>query len=342
MDRLLRTLMLPLLAALGACGTLPTPATRDASFGTAETYVLGETRTFSDGLAVTLDRIDDSRCKPDVQCIWAGELAPVLTLRGGGLEVTRTVSLGTARTPRAQVGEYALALDSATAATATITITRGTGGGATAEQLRVDSPVAGQLVSSPLNVRGSARGPFYFEASFPVTLLDGNGQRLAQTHATAQGDWMTPDWVPFTATLTFAAPTTATGTLVLENDNPSGDPARALSRRIDVRFAPAGGTGTGVRGTATIGPTCPVETNPPDPNCADRPFAGRFVIESVGGAHIADFTTAADGTYAVPLAPGSYQVRLRDANTMPSMAPQPFTVRDGWSLLNLSLDSGIR
>jgi hypothetical protein len=197
-------------------------------------------------------------------------------------------------------------------------------------------------VSSPLTVRGSARGSFYSEAVFPVTLLDGNGRRLAQTHATAQGDWMTPDWVPFTATLTFAAPTTTTGTLVLENDNPSGDPARALSRRIDVRFATAGGAGTGVRGTATIGPTCPVETNPPDPNCADRPYAGNFVVESVGGTHIADFTTAGDGSYAVSLAPGSYQVRLRDTNAMPSMAPQPFTVRDGWSLLNLSLDSGIR
>jgi hypothetical protein len=343
MDRSLRLALAALfLLLLAACGTVPGLPTRGATFGNPETWAVGETRTFSDGLAVTLDRIDDSRCKPNVQCIWAGELAPVLTLRGGGLQVTRTVSLGTARTPRAQVDEYALALDSATAATATITITRGTGGGSTTDQLRVDSPVAGQVVSSPLTVRGSARGPFYFEASFPVTLLDGNGQRLAQTHATAQGEWMTPDWVPFTATLTFAAPTTATGTLVLENDNPSGDPTRAVSRRIDVRFATAGGSGTGVRGTATIGPTCPVETNPPDPNCADRPYQGRFVVESVGGTRVAEFATAADGTYAIALAPGSYQVRLRDANTMPSMAPQPFTVREGWSLLDLSLDSGIR
>jgi len=231
MDRYLR-LALPtfLLLLLAACGTVPGLPARGADFGQPQTWAVGETRTFDDGLAVTLDRIDDSRCKPDVQCIWAGELAPVLTLRGGGLDGTRTVSLGTTRTSRAQVDEYALELQSATEATATITITRG------------------------------------------------------------------------------------------------GTPTAA----------------TGVRGTATVGPTCPVVTNPPDPACADRPYAGRFVVESVGGAHVADFTTAADGSYAVALAPGSYQVRPRDANTMPSMAPQPFTVRDGWSLLNLSLDSGIR
>ena len=344
MDRFLRHALLACIAlALAACGALPTLPTRDADFGAAATYAVGETRTYDDGLAVTLARIDDSRCKPGVQCIWAGELAPVLTLRGGGLEGIRTVSLGTARTSRAQVDEYAVALNSATEATATITITRGTGAGTTSDQLRVDSPLSGQLVSSPLTVRGSARGSWYHEATFPVTLLDGNGQRLAQSYATAQGEWMTSNWVPFTASIPFPAPTTATGTLVVDNANASGDPARALSVRIPVRFATAGASGTGVRGTATIGPTCPVETSPPDPACADRAYAGAFVVETVGGNRIAEFTSGSDGRYSVALPPGSYQIRLRGGNAMPSMAPQPFTVRgDGWSLMNLSLDSGIR
>jgi hypothetical protein len=344
MERLLRTALSTLaLLALAACGALPTTLpSRSAEFGNPETYALHETRTYSDGLTVTLDRIDDSRCAPNVQCVWAGELAPVLTLRGGGLSGTRTVSLGTTRTPRAQAEEYAVLLDSATTATATITVTRGTGGGATAD-LRVDSPASGQTVASPLAVRGSARGPWYFEATFPVTLLDANGNRLAQSHATAQGEWMTTDWVPFTASLGFPTPATNTGTLVLENSNPSGDPARALSVRVPVRFATATGTGgTGVRGTAHVGPTCPVERTPPDPACADRAYAGRFVVETVGGNRVAEFTSASDGSYSVALPPGSYQVRLVDGNAMPSMAPQPFTVRDGWSQLDLALDSGIR
>jgi len=41
---------------------------------------------------------------------------------------------------------------------------------------------------------------------------------------------------------------------------------------------PAGGGGgilpyaTGIQGTVMAGPTCPVERNPPDPQCADRPL----------------------------------------------------------------------
>jgi hypothetical protein len=125
MNRLPRTaLVLPLVAALAACGGVPKVLSRNADFGNAEMFVAGETRTYDDGLAVTLDRVDDSRCKPDVQCIWAGELAPVLTLRGGSLAGAQTVSLGSTRTPRAQVGPYGIALDSATERSARIIITR--------------------------------------------------------------------------------------------------------------------------------------------------------------------------------------------------------------------------
>jgi hypothetical protein len=347
MDRLPRLTAFLACLVLAACGTLPAPGVRGADYGVAQTLAVNESITFPDSLVVTLMRIDDSRCPPNVQCIWAGELAPTFRLVGGALgSDARTVLMGTARTPTATVGAYTLTLGTVTVGTgqpdtAVLTVTRGDT--VAGDSLRVDTPQPGQTVSSPLVVRGSARGPWYFEATFPVTLLDGHGQRLAQTHATAQGEWMTTDWVPFSATLTFATPTTATGTLVIDNANPSGDPGRAQSRRIDVRFANAGGAGTGVRGTAHVGPTCPVERTPPDPTCADRPYAGVFVIESVGGRHIADVTTGADGRFALALPPGSYQLRLRDRNVFPSMAPQAFTVgTDGWTTLDLALDSGIR
>jgi hypothetical protein len=74
MERLLRIALSALtLLVLAACGTLPTPLpARRADFGKPETYALHASRTYADGLTVTLDRIDDSRCKPGVQCIWAG------------------------------------------------------------------------------------------------------------------------------------------------------------------------------------------------------------------------------------------------------------------------------
>lgn len=107
---------------------------------------------------------------------------------------------------------------------------------ATEMRIQVTSPHANTKVTSPLTVIGRARGTWYFEASFPVRLLDGNGTEIAVTPAQAQGDWMTEDFVPFTATLTFTQPATPTGTLVLERDNPSGMPENAAEVRIPVKF----------------------------------------------------------------------------------------------------------
>lgn len=95
---------------------------------------------------------------------------------------------------------------------------------------------ANQVVKSPFAIKGEARGTWYFEASFPVKLLDANGNILVQAPAQAQGEWMTTDFVPFEITLTFAKPATATGVLVLEKDNPSGLPQFADELRIPVKF----------------------------------------------------------------------------------------------------------
>ena len=104
--------------------------------------------------------------------------------------------------------------------------------------IRVDYPKPGDVISSPLVVKGEASGSWYFEASFPVVLEDGNGKVLAEGHADAKGDWMTNDFVPFTATLKFTKPTSPTGTLILKKDNPSGLPEHDDELRVLVRFVP--------------------------------------------------------------------------------------------------------
>lgn len=103
--------------------------------------------------------------------------------------------------------------------------------------LRNVSVKPGDLVTSPLTVTGEAR-TWYFEGSFPVKLLGGGGVVLAQVPAQALSDWMTTEFVPFKATLEFSALTTATGTLVLKNDNPSGLPEKDEWVRVPVRFIP--------------------------------------------------------------------------------------------------------
>jgi hypothetical protein len=57
------------------------------------------------------------------------------------------------------------------------------------------------------------------------------------TTAQAQGDWMTEDFVPFTATLTFPAqPAGSLGKIVLKRDNPSGEPQNDASIVVPVQF----------------------------------------------------------------------------------------------------------
>lgn len=99
-----------------------------------------------------------------------------------------------------------------------------------------DLPKPYTVVESPLTISGKARGTWYFEASFPVRLFDGNGNEIAVTPAQAEGEWMTEDFVPYTATLEFAKPVTTMGTLVLQKDNPSGIPEYDAHIVIPVLF----------------------------------------------------------------------------------------------------------
>ncbi len=105
------------------------------------------------------------------------------------------------------------------------------------DKITVDNPRPNQIIASPLQIAGKARGGWYFEASFPAHLLDANGKELAVMPIMADGEWMTTDFVPFKATMTFATPETTTGTLILKKDNPSGLPENDEQLIIPVVFS---------------------------------------------------------------------------------------------------------
>lgn len=103
--------------------------------------------------------------------------------------------------------------------------------------IKVITPVQNATITSPLAVTGEARGNWFFEASAPTQLLNASGTIIAQSPAQAQGDWETTDYVPFAVTLTFLPQTKGSrGTLVLKNDNPSGNPATQKELDIPVQF----------------------------------------------------------------------------------------------------------
>ncbi len=103
--------------------------------------------------------------------------------------------------------------------------------------IRVFTPVAEAEIANPLVVEGEARGTWFFEGSFPVSLLDESGQTIAQGIASTQGEWMTSEFVPFRAVLNFETPeNNFRGTLVLKKDNPSGLSEHDSEIRVSVRF----------------------------------------------------------------------------------------------------------
>lgn len=105
-----------------------------------------------------------------------------------------------------------------------------------AQMIIVDKPKANETIESPLKIEGMARGPWFFEASFPIRLLDPDGNELAVAIATALSDWMTTSFVPFEATLEFDPGNLSEGSLVFEKDNPSGLPENDQSFVLPVFF----------------------------------------------------------------------------------------------------------
>lgn len=105
----------------------------------------------------------------------------------------------------------------------------------------IDSPRPNTSIQSPLTIAGQARGSWFFEASFPVILTDWDGKIIAEGQANAKSNWMTTEFVPFEATLTFVVDKNIysnKGSLILKKDNPSGLPKNDDALEIPVIFAP--------------------------------------------------------------------------------------------------------
>lgn len=101
----------------------------------------------------------------------------------------------------------------------------------------IETPKPRDAISSPLTIEGRARGYWFFEASFPIILTDWDGKIIAESYATADGEWMTEDYVDFTATLEFEKPEFGEkGFLILKKDNPSGLPENDNALEIEVYF----------------------------------------------------------------------------------------------------------
>jgi len=98
----------------------------------------------------------------------------------------------------------------------------------------VTAPVSGATVGQTFTVSGQAPGNWYFEAVFPIKVVDGDGNAIGHGQGQAQSDWTTTAQVPFTATVTLDAPYHGAATLVLLKDNESGLPENDDSLEVPV------------------------------------------------------------------------------------------------------------
>ncbi len=120
----------------------------------------------------------------------------------------------------------------------------------------------------------------------------------------------------------------------------SGAPLPAQQQALLVVAAKTSGVG----GTVTAGPTCPV-VRPGASGCDDRPVAAAvLLVKDAGGSEVARFTTDASGLFRIALAPGSYTLEPQAvAGILGNARPAPFTVEDAkLTLVAVSYDTGIR
>ena len=104
-----------------------------------------------------------------------------------------------------------------------------------------------------------------------------------------------------------------------------------------------------LKGYISIGPLCPVETNPPDPNCqpTEQTYASyALTVYRVNGVpsgtleKVAVFQGDKDGNYKIELLEGNYELAQESGI---SRYQQEFTIKAGETTnLDIDIDTGIR
>ena len=101
---------------------------------------------------------------------------------------------------------------------------------------------------------------------------------------------------------------------------------------------------SGVRGTVSLGPTCPVMREPPDPKCADKPYATAVLVYRTSSkTPFIIGNSDAEGAFAFSLPPGSYTITAGGNTILPRCERVEVNVGpSGYTTTTISCDTGIR
>lgn len=101
---------------------------------------------------------------------------------------------------------------------------------------------------------------------------------------------------------------------------------------------------TGITGTVTLGPMCPVMRE--DQPCPDHPYEATItIIETYSGEQVAQVTSDAQGFFQIALMPGTYILHPETPpdNILPAAGEQTITVNTGqMTQVVILYDTGIR
>ena len=90
------------------------------------------------------------------------------------------------------------------------------------QKIFLENIKSGDTVDVGYEVRGEALGSWFFEGSFPVRVLDIQGEVVTSLLAIASNDWMNETTVPFSVIIDFLLEQEGAFVLQFEKSNPSG------------------------------------------------------------------------------------------------------------------------
>lgn len=125
---------------------------------------------------------------------------------------------------------------------------------------------------------------------------------------------------------------------------PDGSYVSRSGPKCEFALCPTEGSTSGVRGNVLLGPTCPVVKNPPDPACADKPYATTLQVFRAGESAIyAEGKSDAKGYFEISIPKGSYVIKATGGTTLPRCADASVNIVAGqYASTTISCDTGIR
>ena len=85
-----------------------------------------------------------------------------------------------------------------------------------------------------------------------------------------------------------------------------------------------------IKGTVFLGPTCPIQSIPPDPACADKPYQTRLAVTKSDQVQaIKEFDSDVNGKFVVEILPGEYIIYSAAAANILSYCASSGTIKVG-------------